>query len=57
MPITNPIKKIQAQKEIIQQLPKVPNIYMFFYCSLSMEENGVKTSQIIDDAKELATFS
>ncbi len=27
MPITNPIKKIQAQKEIIQQLAKVPNIY------------------------------
>ncbi len=30
MPIINPIKKIQAQKEIIQQLAKVPNVYMFF---------------------------
>jgi hypothetical protein len=29
MPTTNPIKKIQAQKEIMQQLAKVPNIYIF----------------------------
>jgi hypothetical protein len=29
MLIANPIEKIQAQKEIVQQLAKVPNIYIF----------------------------
>jgi hypothetical protein len=29
MLIANPIKKIQAQKEIVQQLAKVPSIYIF----------------------------
>jgi hypothetical protein len=30
MPMTNPIKNIQAQKEIIQEFAKVHIIHMFF---------------------------
>jgi hypothetical protein len=43
MLIANPIKKIQVQKQIIQQLSKVPNIYIFLFFII----NGRKWCQNI----------
>jgi hypothetical protein len=39
MLIANPIKKIQAQKEIVQQLAKVPNIYIFLIVHYQLQNN------------------